>query len=189
MIATNGDDAADLVEIVGGNIGRLRARAGWSLGELARRADIGKSTLSQLEAGTGNPSVETLVAVSVALGVPFAELVTRATGSVDVLRSDEGAVIESSSGQFRARLLGASSRGVSEIYEYQLVDGTAYTAEPHPSGVRELVICLTGRLRIGPIDDEVELAPGDRAEFACDQPHRYETIDGPVTAIGVLTYR
>ena len=31
-----------------------------SLTELARRAGLAKSTLSQLEAGTGNPSIETL---------------------------------------------------------------------------------------------------------------------------------
>ncbi|GAA3746093.1 hypothetical protein GCM10022225_32290 [Plantactinospora mayteni] len=46
---------------------RERERTGISLAELARRAGIAKSTLSQLEAGNGNPSVETVWA----LGVPF----------------------------------------------------------------------------------------------------------------------
>jgi transcriptional regulator with XRE-family HTH domain len=49
--------------------------AGLSLTELARRAGIAKSTLSQLESGAGNPSVETLWALAVALGVPFSRLV------------------------------------------------------------------------------------------------------------------
>ena len=35
---------------------RERERAGMSLAELARRAGLAKSTLSQLESGTGNPS-------------------------------------------------------------------------------------------------------------------------------------
>src|SRR5690242_11606233 len=47
---------------------RERARAGLSLTELARRAGVAKSTLSQLESGLGNPSVETLWALGVALG-------------------------------------------------------------------------------------------------------------------------
>src|SRR5690606_27397827 len=46
---------------------RERERAGLSLTELARRAGVAKSTLSRLESGTANPSVETLWALGVAL--------------------------------------------------------------------------------------------------------------------------
>src|ERR1700760_1558730 len=53
---------------------RERTRAGLSLSEVARRADIAKSTLSQLESGLGNPSLETLWALGNALGVPFSQL-------------------------------------------------------------------------------------------------------------------
>ena len=37
-----------------------RERAGLSLSELARRADVAKSSLSTLESGQGNPGVETV---------------------------------------------------------------------------------------------------------------------------------
>ncbi|NED68191.1 helix-turn-helix transcriptional regulator, partial [Streptomyces sp. SID10244] len=46
-------------QIVAASLKRERTRAGLSIGELARRAGVGKSTLSQLESGDGNPSVET----------------------------------------------------------------------------------------------------------------------------------
>ena len=46
-----------------------------SLTELAKRAGIAKSTLSQLENGTGNPSLETLWALGTALGVPLSRLI------------------------------------------------------------------------------------------------------------------
>ena len=46
-----------------------------SLSELARRADVAKSTLSQLESGRGNPGVETVWALATALGVPFSALI------------------------------------------------------------------------------------------------------------------
>ena len=59
---------------VAASLRRERTRAGLSLAELARRAGVAKSTLSQLEAGTGNPSLETLWALGVALNVPFARL-------------------------------------------------------------------------------------------------------------------
>ncbi|MFL6110100.1 MAG: helix-turn-helix domain-containing protein, partial [Catenulispora sp.] len=54
---------------------RERERVGVSIAELARRAGVAKSTLSQLEAGAGNPSIETLWSLGVALGVPFSRLV------------------------------------------------------------------------------------------------------------------
>ena len=71
-----------------------RERAGLSLSELARCAGIAKSTLSQLESGTGNPSLETLWALSVALDVPFSRLVDHPPRSrVTVLRRGEGITV------------------------------------------------------------------------------------------------
>src|SRR5699024_12139806 len=43
---------------------RERLRAGLSLSEVPRRAGIGKSTMSGLETGTGNPSLETMWALA-----------------------------------------------------------------------------------------------------------------------------
>ena len=63
------------IAAIAASLQRERKRVGLSLAEVARRAGIAKSTLSQLESGTGNPSVETLWALSVTLDVPFAQLV------------------------------------------------------------------------------------------------------------------
>ena len=49
----------------GAGLRRERERVGLSLSELAKRAGIAKSTLSQLESASGNPSVETLWALGV----------------------------------------------------------------------------------------------------------------------------
>src|SRR6185436_17427163 len=79
---------------------RERERVGLSLTELAKRAGIAKSTLSQLESGTGNPSVETLWALGVALGVPFSQLVEPPAPQVRVVRAGEGARIPSEQGDY-----------------------------------------------------------------------------------------
>ena len=65
----------DIVAVVSMSLRRERARAALSLTELAKRAGIAKSTLSQLESGTGNPSLETLWALGTALGVPLSRLI------------------------------------------------------------------------------------------------------------------
>src|SRR3954452_3245440 len=88
---------------------RERERAGISLAELARRAGLAKSTLSQLEAGNGNPSVETLWALAVALGVPFSRLVEPPTPSVRVIRAGQAAGVPSDQADFVGRLLAAGA--------------------------------------------------------------------------------
>src|SRR6201999_1742649 len=91
---TQAGDGAPLA-VIAAAIRRERERAGISLSELAKRAGLAKSTLSQLESGTGNPSVETLWSLGVALGVPFSALVDPPKPTVTVIRSGEGPVIAS----------------------------------------------------------------------------------------------
>lgn len=43
------------ISVIAKSLVRERARTGLSLAEVARRAGIAKSTLSQLESGNGNP--------------------------------------------------------------------------------------------------------------------------------------
>lgn len=62
------------ISVIARSLVRERQRTGLSLAEIARRAGIAKSTLSQLEAGSSNPSTETLWSLCVALDIPFAGL-------------------------------------------------------------------------------------------------------------------
>src|ERR1700724_2719922 len=89
------DTAAEVVALIAASLRREREHTGLSLTEVARRAGIAKSTLSQLESGTGNPSVETLWALGVALGVPFSQLVDPPAPQIRVIRAGEGARIQS----------------------------------------------------------------------------------------------
>jgi transcriptional regulator with XRE-family HTH domain len=186
----NASGTADVVFVVGGNIRRLRERAGLSLRELAGRAAVSASTLSGIEAGSGNPGVETLVNISGALGVPFSELVMPHAPDVQVQRADEGIVVEARGADFASRLLvAASGRSVTEVYDARMEPGEVYRAEPHLPGVTESVVVVDGRMRVGPVDATVELGPGDRATFAADQPHTYEAMAKKTRAILVLSYR
>lgn len=77
----------DLRPRIARTLRREREAAGLSVSELARRAGISKATVSQLENGAGNPSVETLWALGVALGVPFAVLVDQQASAPTLIRA------------------------------------------------------------------------------------------------------
>src|SRR5687768_14321418 len=103
-------DATSLGATIAGALRREREKAGISLTELARRAGIAKSTLSQLEAGSGNPSVETLWSLGVALGVPFSRLVEPPTPAVRVIRAGDAPGVRSEQADFTGILLSVGSR-------------------------------------------------------------------------------
>ncbi|WP_295167455.1 helix-turn-helix transcriptional regulator [uncultured Brevundimonas sp.] len=64
----------DLVALLGKNVRLLRTAADLSQEELAFRANMKRSYLSDLERGTRNPSVRALGRLASALGVPPSRL-------------------------------------------------------------------------------------------------------------------
>ncbi|MGW0708658.1 helix-turn-helix domain-containing protein [Streptomyces sp. NPDC002643] len=171
---------------IAASLRRERTRVGLSLSELAKRAGIAKSTLSQLEAGNGNPSVETLWALGVVLGVPFSVLVEPPAPSVRVVRAGQGPTVASEKAAYAATLLSASPPGVRrDIYHLRSEPGSARESEPHIPGTVEHLIVATGRLKAGPAGETVELAPGDYITYRGDVPHSYEALE-PGTAFVLI---
>jgi transcriptional regulator with XRE-family HTH domain len=163
---------------------RERERAGLSLSELAKRAGIAKSTLSQLEAATGNPSVETLWALSVALDVPFASLVEPVRPRVQIIRAGEGPMIYSERAHYVATVLSACPpHARRDIYHLAAEPGSVRESEPHMPGVVEHVVLCSGAARVGLADDPVELQPGDYVVYPGDLPHVFEALEAGTTAV------
>ena len=91
------------LELIAASLRRERRRTGLTLTEVARRAGIAKSTLSQLESGAGNPSLETLWAICVALDAPFSRLLDPPRPHVQVIRADEGPTVSAARPTTRPR--------------------------------------------------------------------------------------
>ncbi|MBP2478145.1 transcriptional regulator with XRE-family HTH domain [Crossiella equi] len=171
------------------NLRRERERTGLTLTELAKRAGIAKSTLSQLEGASGNPSVETLWALGVALGVPFSRLVEPQRSAVRVVRAGEGPGVPSEQAAFVGTLLSACPPGARrDIYVISVEPGQPRHAQAHIPGSVEHTVVSTGVLRCGPEDNLVELRPGDYAAFPGDVPHRYEALVAGTTLVLVMEH-
>ncbi|MGP3972636.1 helix-turn-helix domain-containing protein [Streptomyces sp. 8N114] len=181
-----GDAARPPLARIAAAIRAERTGAGLSLTELAKRAGIAKSTLSQLEAGTGNPSVETLWALGVALDVPFSRLVDPPRPRSRVLRKGEGIAVPSEQAQYVATLLSACPPGARrDLYTVYVEPGAPRTSEPHSPGTYEHAVVASGRARIGAADDPVELGPGDCVSYPGDVPHLCEAL-APGTCLVLL---
>ncbi|MBW4717603.1 helix-turn-helix domain-containing protein [Saccharothrix obliqua] len=177
------------LDVIAASLRRERDRAGLSLSELAKRAGIAKSTLSQLESGSGNPSVETLWALGVALGVPFSRLVDPPTPRVRVIRAGEGPSIHSERAHYAATLLASCPPGVRrDIYVLDVEPGSPRDSEPHMAGTVEHMIVSRGRVLAGPSDEPVELGPGDYLVFPGDVPHTCSALTTGTSVVLVMEH-
>lgn len=176
-------DSAPL-EVIATSLRRERGRAGLSLTELARRANVAKSTLSQLESAAGNPSVETLWALGVALDVPFAQLVEPARPKVQVIRAGEGPAVHSERADYVATLLASCPPNARrDLYLITAQPGTPRESDPHMPGVVEHVVLASGRAHIGVLEDPMELNPGDYIAYPGDGAHTFQALEPNTVAI------
>ncbi len=159
-------------------------RRGYTLSELARRAGVGKATLSQLEAGTGNPSLETLWALAVALDVPIAQLIDPPAATTRVVRAGEGTAIAAEGADYVATLLAAGPPHVTrDVFRITAEPGTPRHSAPHQHGLVEHVYLATGRALVGPEEDPVDLGPGDFATYPGDVAHVFTALAPGTTAV------
>ncbi|MEV6349184.1 XRE family transcriptional regulator [Actinoplanes sp. NPDC051851] len=162
---------------IGAQISLRRSQRGMSGSELARRAGISKTTLSNLEAGIGNPTVATLDALAVALLIPMTDLLAGETGTGPVYVPGT----EGDPGEITRELLRRMSGGHSlEMWRMRMPAGQTSTGLPHATGTVEHLYVTAGHVTAGPADAPRLIGPGDLFAFAGDVPHLYRTDDEPV---------
>ncbi|WP_406249530.1 helix-turn-helix domain-containing protein [Microbacterium sp. M] len=180
----------DLRTRIARTLRREREAASLSVSELARRAGISKATVSQLESGAGNPSVETLWALGVALGIPFATLVDQQASAPTLIRSDDLAGIPSAAATYSATLLAASPPGARrDIYLIQAEPGDPRRSEPHRPGTIEHVVLISGQAHVGPTGDPELLNPGDYLTYAGDVAHIFDATAPGTSAVLISELR
>ncbi|MEV8630736.1 XRE family transcriptional regulator [Streptosporangium sp. NPDC051023] len=167
---------------VGTRIRRLREERGVSLSELARRAGVGKATLSGLENGTRNPTLETLWAVTAELGVPLAVALGPAPAA-------PGTAIRGTAVTAVLLEVFEEENVTYELYRLTVPAGTAQTSPAHHEGVTEYITVFGGTLEAGPAGFPLLARPGEHIRWVSDVPHTYAAIgDQDVQASLLIRY-
>ena len=151
-----------------------------SLDDLARASGVSRAALSQIETCKSNPTVGVLWRIAVGLGVPFAELVGAPRSGVMVLKRSDAQVLRSSDGRLESRpLTPAGASPLVELYELRLSARSSHSSEAHAPGTHELLVVLSGQLKMHVADEVYDLAAGDSIAFAADRPHPSARITSP----------
>ncbi|MCE9578331.1 MAG: XRE family transcriptional regulator [Deltaproteobacteria bacterium] len=153
----------------------LRKSRNLSLDQLAQASGVSRAALSQIETTKSNPTLGVLWKIAVGFGIPFSELIGEGRASVSILRRGDIQVLRSADGKFESRpLTPAGATPFIELYELKLAARARHASEAHAPSTREILIVLSGALRLTAADAVHELAAGDTVLFAADVPHVYE---------------
>lgn len=159
---------------------RAREKRSMTLIELAGRTGISSSTLSRLESGQRRATMKLVMQIAMAFEVPLAELVAAPTVQDPRVQLP------------KTRALGRTvlplTRQTTEPKAYKLIipaSETESVLRTHAGYEWLYVLSGTLRLRLGPHD--IELGPGEVAEFPTEQPHWFgSTGRGPVELLSLF---
>jgi transcriptional regulator with XRE-family HTH domain len=184
-----------LGHFVGNAARRLRVAQGLTLQDVAARASISRAMLSRLETGAATPSLDTLAALTTALGVNLTDLLQGfgAAGSpAQLVRSGKGLeVVRRGTRRGHTYHLLASNRGPRRIFEPFLVTLTdkseVFPGFEHPG--TEFIYLLRGLMTYRHGDESYPLKPGDALTFSGRVPHGPEKLLRlPIVLLSVIIY-
>ena len=168
---------AALAEVIGTRIREERQARRWTLDRLADSAGVSRRMVVNVEQGTVNPSVGTLLRISDALGVGLPVLVdVERSSSLTLTAAGQAPVLwRGPHGGQGVLVAGTEPPDVGELWDWTRQPGEEHATEAHSAGTRELLLVLDGEvdLRVG--DRTERLGVGDSVTFAGDVPHGYAT--------------
>lgn len=170
-------------------IKRERQRTGLSVTELAKRASVSKSTLSQLESGIGNPSIETLWSLATAMGLQVTRFFEQPHQPLLVIRANEGPTAYAEDANYAATLLADCPAGKRrDIYRLLVQPGEKRVSQSHPPDTIEHVFLCNGSANVGPAHSPVRLYAGDYMRYSADLEHVFEALEADTRAVMLIEH-
>jgi len=174
----------DVLTAVGPRLRALRRARGSTLARLSEETGISLSTLSRLESGQRKPTLELLLPLAKAYGVPLDELVgAPATGDPRVHPRPFTR---------HGKTFVPLTRYLGGMHAYkQILPAPSGPADARPEqGTHEgyeWLYVLSGRLRLALGDQDLVLAAGEAAEFDTRTPHGFANAgDRPVEFLSLF---
>ncbi|MCX5359310.1 XRE family transcriptional regulator [Streptomyces sp. NBC_00124] len=174
VVVATGPDPVDAR--LGARLAELRAERGWSLGELAERSGVSRSTLSRAERAEISPTASLLNRLCGVYGRTMSQLLSEVEAEPALLvRAAEQPVWEDRASGFLRRSVSPPHTGLrGELVEGRLTAGAdiAYDRPPVP-GLEQHIWVLEGALDVTAQDVEHHLDTGDCLRLRVWGPTRF----------------
>ncbi len=149
----------------------LRLKKGLSAEQLAQQAGMTRATITKIESGVGNPTLETIQALSSAFNLSSSELIRLA----EVAHCEE-AVVKT----FQEKAMHVNHIWFPNFEIYHIRAGTGYRklSDPqHHENTSEVCLVLSGRVKVAVAGQFYELGPGMAMRFKALQEHQFDIIE------------
>lgn len=178
---------------LGQRVRQLRLERGMIAADLAARANVSPSFLSQVERGITSPSLKVLQALANELGIGVAMLIEGDSSNgggprrqtAEIVRAGRRKVMRRATGP-DYQLLSPDLRGQIEFIWVEASPGEESMVSSHEG--EEQVVVLSGTVGVEIAGEEFRLEAGDAIRFDPSQPHR--TINqgsGPAVYVSAIT--
>jgi transcriptional regulator with XRE-family HTH domain len=173
---------ARIEELARSRLRTLRLARGWTLDELARRSNIGASTISRIETGHRRLAIDNLADLARALGATIDDLLNGDDDGEDVVirptrSTHNGAVLWPLN-----RLHDPSGRTVTKMR----IPASKKRPEPRVHPGRDWFYVLDGTARLVLGEREHLVQAGQAAEFDTMTPHWIAGYGGPVEILMIF---
>lgn len=161
-------DAMTELDQVGPRLRAARQARGWTLGDLASRAGMSVSTLSRLESGKRQASLELLLPLVRQLGIRIDDLLPPLVTDPRVRRAEvrrHGHVVQP------LTVEGSPVQVFRVTYPPR-----EELPEPRTHDGADWLYVVSGKLRVRLDDEEFVLGRGEAAEFDCRTPHAMAAV-------------
>ena len=160
------------------NMASLRGAKNLSQTDLAKKAEIPRSTITNLETGDGNPSLHNLARIAKALRVSLAELISEPRAECYLLKKDSLAAKASDRGNVTVYSLLPDPIPGFELERLEIKTSGWRAGTPHLAGTKEYLYGLQGEITVYVAGDRFVVGPGDTLAFPGDQAHSYRNHGG-----------
>jgi transcriptional regulator with XRE-family HTH domain len=171
----------DLAARLAHNVKELRKARGFTQEQMAKLAGLPRATWSNLESGTGNPTLTVLHAVCTAFQVSLEEIVAEARATARLY--PKGSLPVRTRGDVEIRSLLPDKIPGMQIERLELPPGGRMVGVPHTPGTREYLTCESGELELVASGESFRMGAGDVVVFRGDQRHSYLNV-GRKIAVG-----
>lgn len=168
---------------VGTRLRLLRRARRRTLKDVALRANVSESFLSQLERGRTGASIASLQGIAAALGIDVSDLFAQdRTGPSTLRREERGYVSWGTRG--RKSLLTPKPFEALEVVAASFEPGGSTGDEQYAHGdSEELLLVLAGIVEVWLGDETVQLTAGDCTRYRSSTPHRLVNVGNDLAEV------
>lgn len=180
----------DINQIVARNIQQYRQKHRLSLDKISQLTGISKTMISQIEKGTGNPSINTLWKLANGLHLPLNELISDnkrdiyqvATEDLQPIYNDDQSVVVYPYFPYD------NAHGF-EMFSMEIAPGGKLDSDGHPQGSQEFIIVNDGTLTLDIGTQTYHVEASQAIRFNGEHTHSYRNeTDTQVLLTATIQY-